>query len=303
MDIKRCPFLQFVLLSALLSVISATVCPAESLISPFCSCYQKSNNLPDLICENFENSDQLKNVFNQSFPNNDFNSIILEFSNLPSLPADAFNEKTFKRINIERTNIKSIHRYAFRGSKDTLQVLAAIGNEKLESFPLDGLWGFEKLEAIIFSVMSIDTIRSLPSLPSLKKIAVQQLPNMKVLTQFPYLPNLATLRVIDTGVETIESRILENLPSLRKFEFDENNIKVMKKGFFEFHSKIEEISFEGNGIEEVEEGSITGNPLECFCAVKWLISDASLKSALYEAKCAGKTDLDTLPESFLDQIC
>ena len=214
--------------------------------------------MPDLICENFENSDQLKSVFNQSFPNNDFNSIILEFSNLPSLPADAFNEKTFKRINIERTNIKSIHRYAFRGSKDTLQVLAAIGNEKLESFPLDGLWGFEKLEAIIFSVMSIDTIRSLPSLPSLKKIAVQQLPNMKVLTQFPYLPNLATLRVIDTGVETIESRILENLPSLRKFEFDENDIKVMKKGFFEFHSKIEEISFEGNGIEEVEEGSITG---------------------------------------------
>ncbi|XP_065581058.1 carboxypeptidase N subunit 2-like [Artemia franciscana] len=326
-------FLFFSLLLKVVSANKANFCPSVDVLYP-CTCTLDSWAGAVLECKGLTASEVT--VVMNNIPSDFYFSITLTNCILGGVEASIFGENSFQEIMIDHGALTSISDSAFVRSANTLVTLKITNNEKLNAFPFESLAQISHLEYLYLSNNSLENANGIPPLPKLWTIHLDgnKLTNFPIL---PYLPDLSWLNFQNNFIVEIPSDIFLNQPKIMSIYLNNNRLSNLSLGsFVTRYSNVRTIDLHENWIENIEYGTfdvwpntvvnlshnslkllsesvfasqleimtdgsgyfdVKGNPLECDCAMEWLIHRQDLLLSVYNGVCTNGIALENLDSS------
>ena len=147
-----------------------TACPDAILLGP-CKCTEGDilDRRYTVTCRD-ANATTIKAAFAREFDKSNLRTIEIWHSDIGSITADFFTDKTADYLYLGNNEITSIDFGVFDNMKAGLKTLEIYGSPALSSFDFNPLEGFQQLNKLHLAFTSITEVTSLPLLPNLSNI-------------------------------------------------------------------------------------------------------------------------------------
>lgn len=238
-------------------------CPLAGEIDP-CICEADTDLNLNLNCSGVIDDAELARVFSALFPFDDFQSFTIiqnrgdATHNIRNLESGVFGDITFEYVNIMGTKIQTISENVFLKSHDRLKHLALSGN-LISEFPFETLSSFLKLETFAIDDNMISLLPNLES-DSLISFSINENVNLKFdIDVFTKVPNLQSISMKSISLLSLSPGMFTSQMTLTTLRLDNNLLTELKENAIDpLNSRLKELSFAGNRINEVTHDAIHG---------------------------------------------
>uniref|UniRef100_A0A6A7FW69 Oplophorus-luciferin 2-monooxygenase non-catalytic subunit-like n=1 Tax=Hirondellea gigas TaxID=1518452 RepID=A0A6A7FW69_9CRUS len=292
-------------------------CPDKEAIYP-CTCSSDVAYNLNMDCSLVKGDQQLRDIFSFEFPFDDISTFyISDNKNISVLSANLFGEKSFIFINIVGTSLDEIDANVFADSHETLASLN-LEHDELTEFAFDVISQYKILVSLKLNDNKLGTLPSIQS-NTLRSLIMNSNPGLKLVDgelTFEGLPNLETIKLINTDLTSIVPNLFSKLNYIRNIYLSSNNIHTIEEYSINAPlDSIEMLYIADNSITTINVGAITGlrtdaeldlsrnlitemteevwrpileqmsgignlilddNPLFCGCDMYWIVQDEKL---------------------------
>ncbi|CAG0884310.1 unnamed protein product [Darwinula stevensoni] len=273
-------------------------CPEADEIRP-CTCGSHDPDIgfhqPDLDCSKARTSGAISSVLRKnSWPTTLFWEFRLQDNeNVEKLPRGVSGILSFQSIRIKNTSVETVHPSFILQSNDRLLVLE-IQNSRLKAFPSHILHQLPNLLTLNLRNNSLTDLPALQS-ASLRVLHLQFNNITRVEADGWDTPNLRVFDISANPSLEVPPGVLKTMETLERFWCPRCNLgPTLSTGALQFNSKaLKTVGLSENEIARMEPDALTENPIECDCALDWLISDSKILKSV-RGTCVDGTDFGSL---------